>query len=231
MKRAYSVLLGILLGAIATGVGVGIFLKLANDDRTRLAAELDATVQGAKLSREENQRMVEEANRKLTQANTEVSKAQQLVVALQEERKQIAIATPLSAPTGRIVRDWKSAVDLDLGVSIKYPSDSAVERNAATELTLAKTVGTESARWFSLTPYDARLESEMLNAFTTSTPISYVIQGHLVTGRKGTILDQHGTVFVLQIHSNGTSTHLLWIKDAVSPGAAMNVLSSMTFAS
>lgn len=231
MKRAYSVILGILLGAVAAGVGVGIFLKLANDDRTRLAEELDVTVQNAKLSREENQRLVEEANRKLTQANVEISKAQQLVASLEEERKQIAIATPLAAPASRAIRDWKSAVDLDLGVSIKYPADSAIEQNAATELTIARTVGTESARWFSLTPYDTRLESEMLMAFTTSTPVSYVIQGHLVTGRKGTILDQRGTIYVLQIHSNGTTTHLLWIKDAVTPGATMNVLSSMTFAS
>lgn len=229
MRRAYSVILGILLGALAAGVSIGVFLKLANDDRAKLAEQLSSTIETAKASRQENLLAIQEANNKLTQASLEVTKAQQLIATLQQERTLLASATPLTTPNPRSTRDWKDAVAIPLGVSIKYPSDSTVLQNSAQELTLAKASASEDARWFSMFPYSDRLEAELRNAFTSSTPVSYIVQGHLLTGLKGTLVGQKGTVYVLRVQSNGVTSHLLWLRDLTAAGTALNVLASLQF--
>lgn len=235
MRRATTILIGILLGALATGLGVGLVLKKANDDRERLAAQVEETVREANAARDENRRAIEDANKKLQASNVEVSKAQQLIKALEEERLLLAEATPLTDPSPRAVRGWNEAVAVDLGVSLKQPQDSMVQTNDSKTLTLAKaeTVGDADPRWFSLTPYEERLEQELIGSLSTSTPVSYLVDGHILIGAKGTLPGRKEPIMVLRVRYGGQITHLIWVKDPSRAGdgvSLMNALASLRFA-
>lgn len=234
MRRATTILIGILLGALATGLGVGLVLKKANDDRERLAEQVEATVREANAARDENRKAIEDANAKLQASNVEVSKAQQLIKALEEERLLLALATPLADPSPKAVRGWNEAVAVELGVSLKQPQDSSVQTNDKQALTLVKTETADAdSRWFSLTPYEERLEQELLGSLATSTPVSYLVDGHILIGAKGTLPGRKEPIMVLRVRYGGQITHLIWVKDPSQPGEAaslMNVLASIRFA-
>lgn len=230
MRRAATILIGIALGALAAGIGVGIFLKLANDDRERLAKQLETTTAQAQVAREENQRAVEEANKKLLDANAEVGKAQTLIKNLEQERRLLATATPLSMPSTKVLRDWKDVVNIDWGVSLKYPADSALESNTAQGIMLSRTATSGDTRWFSLMPYQERLETEILSSYTTSSPISFLVNGHLMTGWKGTVAGSKEPIYALRVWSHGTLAHLVWAREPAATSATIqNVLSTMRF--
>lgn len=230
MRRAATILIGIALGAIAAGIGVGIFLKLANDDRERLAKQLETTAAQAQAVRAENQRAIEEANKKLLDANAEVGKAQALIKNLEQERQLLATATPLSMPSTKLLRDWKDVVNIDWGVSLKYPADSALESNTAQGITLSRTASASDARWFSLMPYQERLETEILSSYTTSSPVSFLVSGHLMTGWKGTVAGSKEPIYALRMWSRGAATHLIWAREPSASSAIVpNVLSTMRF--
>jgi hypothetical protein len=237
MRRATTVILCILLGAIASGASIGIFLKFANDDRERLAKELADTVQKSNDARQENQTVIQEANKKLLDSNAEVGKAQALIKSLQEERDLLATAKPLTPPSPSAIRGWSDVVALDLGVSLKLPTGTTVQSNDKTGLTLAKSsaLDTQDPRWFSLMPYDAATESELLASLATSTPVSYLLNGHILTGYQGTFSDNVNPVLILRVRKDGTITHLLWIRNPngtrTDAKPAVDVLSTMRFAS
>lgn len=215
MKRASGIIIGILLGALATGIGVGSFLKKANDDREQLAAQLAATSKQATDARRQSQQAIEDANAKLNTASVEVAKAQNLIKSLAEERDLMAAALPLAPPSAALIRGWSDVVALGLGVSLKIPNDSEVSSNDAKALTIVQknaTVG-EDWRWFSLSPYDARLEQELTTALATSTPVAYAVNGHLLLGMRGSLPGKKTQIFVLRIRSLGQITHLLWLKE------------------
>ncbi|MBU0540254.1 hypothetical protein KKF59_00770, partial [Patescibacteria group bacterium] len=75
MRRATGIIIGILMGAIAAGLSTGFFLHKANADREKLAAQLTETAQTAQTAREQNRQTIQEANNKLQNANSEISKA------------------------------------------------------------------------------------------------------------------------------------------------------------
>lgn len=231
MRRATTILIGILLGALAAGLGVGFFLKKANRDREELAAQVEATVREANEAR---QTAIADANRKLQAANAEVGKAQAIIKGLQEERELLLKAVPLAQPSGRSLKGWNDVVALDLGVAMKYPENSGVETNDEQALTLVKTSAGSSGdgRWFSLIPYDGDLEQELLSSLATSTPLSYIVNGRILTGVKGSLADQSGTIFVLRVRYGGQTTHLMWIRDQGSGSnlpLITNLLASLRF--
>ncbi|MCI0478952.1 hypothetical protein L0Y59_00190 [Candidatus Uhrbacteria bacterium] len=236
MRRATTVILCILLGAIASGAGIGFFLKLANDDRKRLAEELAETVRQSTEAREENQRAIEEANRKLVEAGTEVSKAQALVKSLEEERDLLATAKQLMPPSPSALRGWSEVVAMDLGVSLRHPKGTDVQTNDKNALTLALATPRSDMdpRWFSLSPYDERLEHELLASLATSTPVSFMVNGRLLTGVQGSLPNRTETIFVLRIRRDGNITHLLWVRNpgtSTRDADATDVLGTLRFAS
>ncbi|MBU1348794.1 hypothetical protein KJ781_01855 [Patescibacteria group bacterium] len=237
MRRATTVILCILLGALASGVGIGVFLKLANDDRARLVKQLEEAVQASNESRLENQAAIDEANHKLKEASTEVGKAQALVKALEEERDLLAIAEPLLPPSPSTLRSWSDVIAMDLGVSLKQPKGSDVQTNDknALTLTMASTQTATDGRWFSLTTYDERLEQELLLSLATSTPVAFTVNGRILTGKQGNLPNSPDQILILRIRKDGVITHLLWIRN---PGTnrrdasgATDVLGTLRFAS
>lgn len=232
MRRAASILIGILLGALAAGLGTGIFLKKANEDRARLAKAIETTVEQATQARSENTKAIEDANAKLNAANLEVAKAQALIKALQEEQAALATATVLPAPAARTVRGWSDVVNLDLGVSLKIPPTLVQGPRSATEITATLKSGSISdPRALSIARYSATQEQELLASLVNPSAVSFVINGRLVTGSKGSLQGQSTPLYVLRVRHEGVTTHLIWIRDISQGIEATTILGTLTFAS
>ncbi len=239
MKRYTSIILSILLGAVAVGIGMGIFLKKANDDRTRLATVVDEAQKKSAEAIQSSQQAIQDANQKLASANDEVQKAQDTLRAVAEERELLGKAQALTPPPTRAIKGWKEAVDLPLGVSLKFPLTSDIENIDAQALTLAfksqalaTTSSTPEDRWFSLTPYDERLESELISTLATSTPSIYSVGGRLLIGSVGwTTDDAQHQIYVLHVQSLGQTTHLIWARtsSAREQNDLLQTLATLTF--
>lgn len=226
MKRFSSVILSILLGAIAVGGGMFVFLDKANADRARLADIAAKSREDAKAAQEASQKTVEDANRKLADANAEIAKAQNVIKSLEEERKLMRNAVILEPPRSNAVKGWKQAIDIPLGVSCKFPPGHVVELNDAQALTISTTEGTPDGRWLSITPYDERLDSELRANFTTSTAVSYLVGGRLLMGARGE------KFFVLRVQKDGRTSHLIWarVSAGMTEKTVLTALATLDFA-
>jgi hypothetical protein len=228
MKRITSVLMAVLLGALATGIGMGIFLKLANDDRGRLATDVSSAKAEADRAEREKQIIAEDANRKVAEANAQISEAQRIIQGVQEERALMANAKPITKPVARDVRGWQTVVSLPQGLSLSIPPKTEVETNDGIALTSVEVLASSTqdfsnSRWLSITPYDARLESELLYALSTSTDASYLVNGHLLMGRIGKQPETQEKVAIFHVIEAASSTHLLWIKDPGTLGTGNGI--------
>lgn len=239
MKRAFSTILSILVGALVTGSVLAFFLTQANSDRARLADLATKAQTDVQAAQETSKKTVDEANSKLEAANAEVAKAQSLVKAVQEERTLLATAVLIPTPSAKSIKGWNEAVSVPLKTSLKYPAAYYIGTNDATALTFVTEPATTSTevgpdtRWFSLTPYDEQLEKEILASMSTTTPASYVINGRLATGARGMLAGTQEELLVLRIRENGLNTHLLWMRDPkgkTDEQTTLTVLGTMRFA-
>lgn len=233
MRRLAPILTSILIGALAVALGMGIYLKKANADRERLAQTAMDAERLVKEAQDQQAQAVLEANRKVEAASAEVAKAQLALKSLQEERDLMALATPLDPPRPSQIRGWKEAVNLPLGASMKYPPTAQIEMNDKTALTLSRVTldgdlqPSEDARWFSLTPWTDADEQELVSHFTTSTPASYLINGHLLIGRSGVFDNSTGSVFVFKVRA-GSMLFLIWARDLDMIGEHTTLLRALS---
>ena len=237
MRRTASILVSILIGGLAAGLGTYVFLRKANLDRERLAAIAVQAQQEAVAAKASSQQTVAEANQKLNEANAEITKAQGVIQTLQDERALIAAATPLTTPAPKSVKGWVDAVDVDLGVSLKLPPSSVIDENSADALTASKDTSLSSLaqgkeRWLSITPYDVRLENELTSAFSSSTDISFLVDGHLLVGEFAASPDNTGDIYVFHVQNSGVRSHLIWIHRpaSISDQTFTNLLATLRFA-
>lgn len=222
MKRFLSIVLSIVLGAGAVGIGMGIFLWKANEDRERLSEMVSQAQQDIERAREARERAVRDANEKLDTANTEIQKAQYLVTTLQEEREQITQASVLIPSTSsKTYKGWNEIINLPLGITAKYPPQSIIDINdqtmlafgyATTSQVSTSTASLEPNRWFIVSGYQLSHEQELLGRFTTSTALTYLVDRHLLVGRIGTIASSTEPIVVLRSQRAGQSNLLFWIR-------------------
>jgi hypothetical protein len=218
MRRIVSLLTAILAGALAVGIGMGIYLSKANQDRERLAQIAKTAEQAVTTIQEKQNQAIAETNKILEGANTEIAKAQNALKALEAEQALMATATVISPPKPSQLRGWKEAINIALGVSLKYPSQGTVATIDQKTLTLerASTNAVQTAlsdsRWFSLVPWDERLEQELLSTLVSSTKVSYFTNGKLFIGTAGSLNANPATIFVLKTRS-GSTNFLIWARD------------------
>lgn len=225
MKRAWSILLSILLGAAVVGMGTGYFLHLANLDRERLANEAQDAKMTAQQALNDRQHAVEEANTKLDLANQEVNKAQSTLQALKLERDLLTRARLLTMSTRS--QTWPSALSTGLGLSVRYPAGSSITANDIYGLTIAasstsrNTAATTTEPWLSITPYNAQMQQQFATRLASSTEVVYFVNGKLLSGYSGTVTSPNAKLLVsaavLVLLDNGTSTQLIWIQDPPKP--------------
>lgn len=230
MRRATSIIIGILLGALAAAIGVGFFLKRANDDRAALAERAAQTVKEANKSREQSAQAILAANQKLETADGEVSKAQQIIKNLREENQLLQTATVLPPPTSRATSGWQDVVSLDQGLTLKIPAPNTVETNDASALSIYDPLRQDLPQtWLSFIPYQAKTERSLLGSLSNTSSVALVVDGQLLTGVQGTRFLEDGPVYVLQVHHQGEISHLIWMRTPVKQNTALMVLATLKF--
>ena len=220
MKKAWSILLYILLGAAVVGLGTGYFLHLANKDRSELALQAENAKNQAKTAEEDRQTAINQANDRLAQSNLEIEKAQETISYMEHERELLKTAKVLS-PFSKI-QNWKNVISTSLGVSLFYPEGYVSSNDDRgifiTASSSSATVDQASdGPWLSITPYDAQTENLFLQRISSSTPSVFLIKGHLLSGSTGYLNQasskQALSATVLHVSNDQTSTHLIWIQD------------------
>jgi hypothetical protein len=232
MKRLTSVLIAVILGALATGIGTIPFLVLANQDRNRLDQELHQTKAMASETEQEKQRIADEANRKVQAANEEVQKAQAIIQETKEDERLLADSERLTPPSVRERATWNPVISLYQGVSLSLPSGYSVttdESNLFAVSRQLRTAASSDETSIMIQPYSEEKESSYLNSFATSTDISYVAGGRLLKGKRG-ILPDGSSAMALKVRYSAKTTHLLWMRDPSGSFAGLKqILSTLEY--
>jgi hypothetical protein len=232
MRRSISVILWILVGACASGIGIGVFFVQANRDRARLIEEAERARREAEDAQAMTDRLAEEANAKVTAANAEVSKARELLKKYEEERALLANAKALTPPNGRLLRSWSEAFSIPLGVSVKLPPGTRALR--WDDVLAAGTWTTSSTdQWLNVFFYRPNDETILRRSVPEAESVAYLVDGQLLVGVRGALADGSGTLYVLRTLAGATSTHLLWAStnDAVNETRLLETLATLQFKS
>ena len=221
MKRATPVLLAILLGAFVTAIGMGMFLKLANDDRTRLGEEINRARDEVKAALADKERIASEANEKVEAANEEVKKAQEVLVRLEDEQRSLATATRLTKPSTRELRGWKAVTSIPLGISFMIPANMAIRQNDAMEINIASNANVNSETQMQV----LRMPPNFRH--TLSLERAYLIDDRLVLRFDVDEQEMH-----LEIRHAASSTHLILVRPdpAFGTDGVERLLRTMEFA-
>lgn len=219
MRRAWSILLAVLLGAAVVGLGTGYFLHLANQDRENLAKETEQAKLDTLKAKQEQQAAIAQANEKVEQANQEVIKAQDAIKALELERTLLAEAKTLTPPLASQTADWQLAVSTALGLSLKYPPGSKVAQDNENFLAVAAsgtsiTSQSNDGPWLTISANDQAAKSRLLARLQTATPVTYLLNGNLIYGQEGFLNDgrSQNRAAVFEVLKGGAITHLIWIQ-------------------
>lgn len=233
MRRSMSVLLWILVGAVAASVGIGYFYHQANRDREALAAEVDQAKQEALAAKSANEDLANEANRKLAEASLQIDQAQQQLKKYEAERILLSQAIVLTKPAPRLVWSWKEAVALPLGVSLTVPPVSKIIQADSALALATQTDASLEGEWLIVSAYDETREQTLTQTLEQTEPVAYSIDGRLLVGVHGKEMNTGGDTYLLHTQTAATSTHLIWARaNAHVPGTTiLNALATLRFRS
>ena len=224
MKRFTSVLIAVILGAFATGIGTVPFLVLANQDRYRLDSELHKTKSIAAETEIEKQKIAEQANQKVKEANAEVQKAQTIILEAQEDERLLTTSERLIAPVTYERSKWNTAVSLYQGISLLTPTNFSVTQDEPSNFVISREIkkgySTGTTPLIFIQPYEKNKEDQYLNKFASSTSIAYLAGGRLMKGEQG-ILPDGSAALELEVRLSAKTTHLIWMRD---PEGSFNTL-------
>jgi len=193
------------LGAVAAGAGTVVVVFKANADRTALVAQAEVARSEAQQAAQTSQKVVDEANRKVEAASQEVAKAQARIQALEDERRLVATAVPLTKP--KASTNWKEYVSIPLGFTIRMQTPTVDPQFTQTSF---------DAGWLLITKY---------NGEQVVSDESYLVQNHLLTGSKT------DTSWTFLVQANGEPSLLVraFLSPAVTEKNVLDVLSTLTF--
>lgn len=215
MRKASSIILGIVLGSMATGIGCGFFLHKANASRRELVESVETTIARAEQQRQNDQRAVEEQQRHAIALAETLAQTQQRLTEWEEEARIMERATNLASPSASEMRQWMETVSVELGIAFKHPSRMNVEMNIGRVLDMAIRNDTnDHERSLSIRPFDARTEEEWKYGLTSSTEVAYAGKGYALVGIRGTLPGSSDAIQILRLRQYGTTTHVLWTRES-----------------
>lgn len=212
-----SVIFAILLGGFAVGIGVVPFLVLANQDRDRLYDEIRTVNDHAEKTEAEKKKIAEEADAKVREANTEITRAQAILRETEEDQKLMLAAEKIEKPSSRTTNGWKSAVSLSQDAELLIPAKALVVKDNAKQLLvqLPSEKGNAHTSPFSISiePYNEQRESSLLLTFASSSEIAYIANNRLLKGWTGFFseMGERNPAMLLRIRNGATSTHTVLI--------------------
>ncbi|HEU0050929.1 MAG TPA: hypothetical protein VFQ60_02635 [Patescibacteria group bacterium] len=208
MTKPASVIFWILIGALASGVGIGFFLIQANADRETLATKAAQAEQDMIQAKQQSEQIAKDANTKLSNAALEVAKAQDQLKRFEEERTLLGNATILNPISPAILRTWTSAISVSMGVSVQFPS-AFTANTTDHEITLATKDAIAPTQWLSIQTYDAQKEQSWTSGLQNPEKVVYASGGHLFVGQKGSLANVTSPLYVFHTFSAAASSSLL----------------------
>ncbi len=232
MRRSLAVLIWILIGALAAGVGMSLALQRANQDRTSLARALqnaNQRIQALEISLGENSGKSAVLTEELDRVQTELDR-------LRNWQTRLHNATPLTPLRPAQTKGWSEFASVPLGVSIRVPP--GMQANTSDDGVFLKKFTNQHGlaieeQWLGLSRYtpirkqDIYTHSQMREA----TSVNYILGSRLFEGTKG-MLDEPGqSLFLFSIQENATSTYLVWAKtvEGVSERTILDTLAMLSF--
>jgi len=230
MRRTFAVLGWILLGALAAGSSLGYYLYLANTDREWLSLRVSALQEQQQQAEQEKEKLSDQLNRKSDTVKLEEARLGSLLQACEERTSRLVQAVPLAKPDGRALRDWKNALSVALGVSLKLPPGVQTQERDRDWEALTVNRGASST-WLAITPYDMLREQELAQDLVETEAVSYTVNGTLLSGIRGRDPNSRATTYLLRAGADRTPTHLVWAQtnDRVNATQVLDTLATLAF--
>ena len=233
-RRARTIFAYILLGALATGVGMGIVLYHARQDRDALQGQVAAANARIDALVAEHTKLIAEATTQVNQAEDNRKNIQANFDAMQRFQQQWNEARVLPVPDARTLRTWKSVLSLDLGISVHTPSFAPA---VATDQTLTATINgnayTAGTLWFSVARYRPEGEASLNAQLASTSTVDYRLGTRLLRGTRGQFTNDRSTAYVFRVEEQGRPSYLIWIRTVapLTEPRLLEILSTLTFAS
>lgn len=234
MRRSWSVLLWILVGALASAIGMGTVLHTSNKDRERLSQELQTTQAVLTSLKAQQEQLIRESNEHVALATQHVAEANAKVQAVATLQARLKTAAPLFPPTAFQTRGWTEFASVAMGVSLRVPprmqTQSSDDGLFVSTRRFVKGTPIEE-QWFALTPYRPDRERDIGSRLTNTKEVTYTLGTRLLHGVKGTLPDGLQTLYLLSVQENASTTHLLWGKttDGVSERTILDTMATLSF--
>ncbi len=224
----------ILLGAGATGIGMGTVLFHARTERDTLKEHVRATEAQITSLQDEHTRLMAEASVRVTKAEETRQATQQELKTFLRAQELLTSAPTFPSPDLRLRRTWNETLSVPLGISIRTPTFAPANVNdQSLTATINGTPQTAGDLWFSLTRFTPDGERSLIGQLQTTSSVRYRIGNRLLTGVRGTFHTDRSIAFVLRVEQNGRPEQLIWIR-AIPPltePRLLEILSTLTFAS
>ena len=236
MNRITSIFLFVLLGAGAVAAAIVPFYVMANKDRNVLATNLEMIKERAATIESEKQKLADEANTRVQEANDEVSKAQSKIDALKEDQRLIGISERLQNAGSRELLTWTPMVSMQQHVSVLVPKSSSVESDTGDLFSVIITPTStdpyiHGETWLEVLPYNKIKEDQLLSSMTSSTEIAFTINKQLLAGHTGVSVSDGSRIYVLTYRDLGEQKSLVFLKEipALGKNGAQRFLATLAF--
>ena len=230
MRRSFTVLIWILLGAFAASLGVGTVLLSAKHDRDGLQQKIaQQNEEIARLQQERNQTILD-ANQHIEQAAAEASATHAQLQAITDEQRQLSAATPLLASYS--AKRWPETVSFALDLSLRTPPNITT---TSTDTELTSTLPSKNDQpvrnWLNITRYDDQRFSDLVHSLTQTQTLSYRLDQTWISGVGGISPDGVLT-YVLRAQRQGQITHLIYVQalGSMTEQRILDSLSTLVFA-
>jgi hypothetical protein len=234
MPRSLSIFLWILIGALASGLGVGLVLHASNTDRQRLTRELQSAQATVLSLKAQQTKLTRESNEQVAEAAQQVARVETELARLQTLQSRFKTALPLIPPTAAQTRRWSEFASVAMGVSLRVPpamhTQSSDDGLFVSTRRLIQGVPIEE-QWFALTPYRAERETDIRSRLSNVSEVTYALGTRFLQGVRGTLPDGRESLYLLQVQENTSTTHLLWGKttDGVSTRTILDTIATLSF--
>jgi hypothetical protein len=234
MRRSFGIILWILLGALASAIGIGIVLRASNIDREQLTKELETAKAQVTALQARQASLTQESNQRVTDAAQQVADLQRQIQALSSLQSRMKTATRLTPPTPTQLRRWTEFASVAMGVSLRVPpgmqTQSSDDGLFVSTRRVIRGVPIEE-QWLAFAPYRPEREQDIRSRLVNTKDVTYALGTRLLTGVRGTLTDGTQTLYLLSVQENSSTTHLLWGKtlEGVTERMVLDTIATLSF--